>query len=148
MNNNELIILLADDDKDDCLLFRGALAELQVRTRLTIVYNGEKLMQLLNKTEQLPDVLFLDLNMPRKNGFACLIKRKQNEKQKQLPVIALSTSFDQDFVTLLYQNGAHHYIRKPNEFSQLKEVINRAITLSARTNFTQSSKEDFVILEE
>ena len=66
-------ILLADDDKNDQLLFKEALEELPVTTHLASVENGEQLMQLLNDgKELLPDILFLDLNMPRKNGFTCL----------------------------------------------------------------------------
>lgn len=66
-------ILLADDDLDDCRFFREALEELPFSTSEKIVTNGEDLMQLLtDKDEKLPDVLFLDLNMPRKNGFQCL----------------------------------------------------------------------------
>lgn len=148
MKDKELIILLADDDKDDCLLFGEALAELRVCTKLTIAHNGEELMQLLNKTGQLPDILFLDLNMPRKNGFDCLLEIKQTEKLKWLRVIIISTSYEQAFVNLLYQNGAHYYIRKPNEFLKLKELINRAIALSTQPNFTQPAKEGFVLLEE
>ncbi|HET6557941.1 MAG TPA: hypothetical protein VFG54_11545, partial [Prolixibacteraceae bacterium] len=61
-------VLLADDDKADCLHFKEALEELPVSARLTIVHNGEQLIeQLTKKGNKLPDVLFLDLNMPRKN---------------------------------------------------------------------------------
>lgn len=141
-------ILLADDDIDDCHLFQDALAELPVTTQLTTVHDGIQLMLLLNKNNQLPDLLFLDLNMHRKNGYACLEEIKQNEKLKQLPVIILSTSFEQGIVTQLYKNGAQHYIRKPNEFSQLKNLIHSAIKLSSNANFGQPSIENFVLLLE
>lgn len=162
-------ILLADDDKDDCLLFKDALEELPISAQLTTVHSGEQLMQLLNKNEQLPDLLFLDLNIPRKNGFACLVEIKQNKKLKQLPVIIYSTSFRKDVVNLLYKNGAQHYIRKPNEFSVIKELIYYAITLTAEAlpvrqaglptrraglstrragNFSQQPKEKFVLSHE
>ena len=71
-------ILLADDDQDDCLLFKEALDELAITVQLTAVQNGEELMQLLNKAEILPDLMFLDLNMPRKNGMECLFAIKQS----------------------------------------------------------------------
>ena len=148
MKQKELKILLADDDKDDCLLFREALAELQIPVNLSWVYNGEELMQLLTSFVDLPDILFLDLNMPRKNGFDCLIEIKQNEKLMHLPVITISTSFEQAFINLLYQNGAQHYIRKPNEFIQLKLLIKKAIALSTSQNFSKPAKENFVLIEE
>lgn len=154
-------ILLADDDKDDCLLFKNALEELPISAKLTTVHNGEQLMHMLNN-EQLPDMLFLDLNMPRKNGFQCLSEIKQSEKLKRLPVIIYSTSFQKDIVNLLYKNGAQYYIRKPNEFSVIKELILHAITLTAAGlpclpdrqaagqagNFSQPPKEKFVLSHE
>lgn len=139
------MILLADDDKDDCLLFKDALDELPVHTQLTTVFNGEQLMQLLNKDDQIHNLLFLDLNMPRKNGFDCLAEIRRNEKLDHLFVITISTSFEQEMVTLLYKNGAQHYIRKPNDFSQLKHLIQTAITLSEKNSPAPMLKENFVL---
>ena len=148
MADHEIHILLAEDDLDDCLFFKEALAELPITTRLTTVPNGEKLMQWLNETELLPDILFLDLNMPRKNGYTCLLEIKQSEKLKRLPVITLSTSFEDELVNLVYKNGAQYYIRKPNNFFQLKHLILSAIKLAAQINSGQPAKENFVISQE
>lgn len=139
-------ILLADDDKDDSFLFQDILDELPLATHLTTVYNGEQLMQLLNETkEKLPDVLFLDLNMPRKNGFDCLLEIKRSEKLKFLSVIIFSTSFEQEVVSLLYENGAHHYIRKPNSYRQLKRLIHQALILTETTYIENPPHEKFVL---
>jgi len=140
-------ILLADDDKDDCLLFEEALKELSLPTHLTCVYNGEALMDLLKKADKLPHILFLDLNMPRKNGFACLTEIKKSENLKNLPVVILSTSFEQNNINLLYKNGAQFYMRKPNEFALLKNLIFQAITLSEARNFSQPPKEEFLLAD-
>ena len=143
-----IILLLADDDKDDCLFFKDAIDELPLTADLTTVHDGEQLMQLLSEEAVQPPpphVLFLDINMPRKNGFECLAEIKSNEKLKQLPIIIFSTSFEQDVVNLLYKNGAHHYIRKPAEFSQLKKVIYQALILATDENITQPAKENFVL---
>ena len=139
-------ILLADDDKDDGILFKDVLEELPLSTRLTTVFNGEQLMQLLNETkEQLPDILFLDLNMPRRNGFDCLSEIRQTEKLKSLSVVIFSTSFESEVVNLLYKNGAQYYIRKPNSFAQLKKLIHQALILTAKTNSGYPTKEKFVL---
>lgn len=123
-------ILLADDDKDDSTLFQDVLRELPFSTHLTTVLNGEQLLQLLNEAGiPLPDVLFLDLNMPRKNGFDCLTEIKRSEKLKFLPVIIFSTSCDPEVVNLLYRHGAQYYIRKPNSYAQLKRDIHHALNL-------------------
>jgi CheY-like chemotaxis protein len=138
-------ILLADDDIDDCIFFKEALVELLLSTHLTTVNDGEQLMQLLNKIEELPDILFLDINMPRKNGFECLLEIKLNKKLKQLPIIMFSTSFEQEVVNLLYKNGAQYFIRKPAVFSQFKKIIQQSLALIAQGNISQPSRENFVL---
>jgi CheY-like chemotaxis protein len=122
-------VLLADDDVDDCLLFRDALNELSKTTVLSTVSDGEQLMRVLDESPRLPDVLFLDLNMPRKNGLECLVQIKSNVKTESIPVVIFSTSFNPDVVSLLHTNGARFYIRKPDEFEDLKTVIARALLL-------------------
>ena len=146
MSLKQLYILLADDDTDDCLFFKEALEGMPVSTQFTAVHDGEQLMQLLtNKTIKLPDLLFLDLNMPRKNGFECLTEIKQHEKLKALPVVIFSTSFEQEVVNLLYDNGAHFFIRKPSEFVLFKKIILHTLTLLMPGNVLKPTKESFVI---
>ena len=153
MSLNHLNLLLADDDIDDRLFFKEALKELPVSTHLATVHDGEQLMHLLLKeTYELPHVLFLDLNMPRKNGFECLSEIKLNKKLKQLPVIIFSTSLDQEVLNLLYKNGAQYYIRKPAKFSQLKQIIEQTLTLITQCqpadeagNISQPIRENFVL---
>lgn len=148
MNSSPLQLLLADDDSDDCFLFEEALSEIEVPTHLTTVTNGEQLMHLLTKTtDELPYVLFLDLNMPRKNGFQCLDEIKKNEKLKNLPVVIFSTSFQEHIADQLYKSGAQHYICKPNNFAQLKKVIHQVLTLPVgkAANSNPSTKENFVL---
>jgi CheY-like chemotaxis protein len=149
MSSKHLKILLCDDDSDDCYFFSEALDTLPNSTQLTTVHNGEQLMQLLTKeTNELPDVLFLDLNMPRKNGFECLLELKLNETLKQLPVIIFSTSFEQEVVNQLHKNGAQYYIRKPTEFSQLQKLIQLALNLMEQENISQPTRENFVLTME
>lgn len=146
MNIKQLNILIADDDIDDCIFFKEALDELPLSTHLTVVHDGEQLMRLLiNETNEFPDVLFLDLNMPRKNGFECLSEIKLSKKLNQLPVIIFSTSFEQEVVNQLYQNGAQYFIRKPSEFSKFKKIIQQSLALIAHENISQPTRENFVI---
>jgi CheY-like chemotaxis protein len=149
MSSKRLNLLLCDDDIDDCYFFNEALEGLPTPTQLTAVHDGDQLMQLLTdeKTE-LPDVLFLDLNMPRKNGFECLLELKLNKKLNQLPVIIFSTSFDQEVVNLLYKNGAQYFIRKPAEFSELQKVIQQALSIVAQENISQPIRKNFVLTAE
>lgn len=123
-------ILLADDDEDDCLLFKDALDELLVSGKFSCVSNGEKLMQLLADSKLLPDFIFLDMNMPRKSGLQCLLEIKANASLKDIPVVILSTSFEPNMMERLYENGAQLCLKKPNEFTKLKEAIHSALSLA------------------
>jgi CheY-like chemotaxis protein len=146
MKKDNIKILLADDDADDCMFFKDALDELSLSVSLNTVGNGEELMNFLeNSSIDLPHVLFLDLNMPRKTGFECLSEIRQNEKLKELPVIIYSTSSNQEVMDLLYDKGAQHYIRKPADFANLKSVLNKAIALSGQGKTLEPLKEKFVI---
>jgi CheY-like chemotaxis protein len=139
-------IMLADDDKDDCLLFKEALEELPLNTHLTTVPDGDQLMRLLlDNTSRLPHVLFLDLNMPYKNGFQCLSEIKAHPELKDLVVIIFSTSFEQYITADLYKGGAQHYIRKPPDFELLKKVIYQALILVTQENTIQPPIEYFVL---
>ncbi len=146
MTEKQLNILLADDDKDDRLFFDMALQALTIPTRLATVVDGEKLMEYLaENAQQLPDVLFLDLNMPRKNGFECLSEIKSHNELRHLPVIIFSTSFEQEVVNLLFKNGAQYFMRKPAEFSQLKKIIQQTVTRITQENIAQPTRENFVL---
>jgi CheY-like chemotaxis protein len=159
VNSKPLTILLADDDLDDCLFFKETVEEYFPTAQLSILHDGEQLMQYLNdavKTQNLPagqagftslpDVLFLDLNMPRKNGFECLSEIKSSHKLKEVPVIIFSTSFEQEVVNLLYKNGAQYFIRKPSAFLQFKSIIHQTINmLIIPQNISQPDRENFVL---
>jgi CheY-like chemotaxis protein len=135
MDLEQLNILLADDDVDDCIFFKKALGEIQPSVNLTTVRDGEQLMHYLSTNIlHLPDVLFLDLNMPRKNGFECLCDIKEDEKLKDIFVVMFSTSYprdenyEKDMISRLLKIGAHLFIRKPNDIVQLKQAIQLALT--------------------
>lgn len=139
MNSNKLNILLADDDTDDCIFFKQALDELPIETNLSIVNDGEHLMNFLANQESGTggtDVIFLDINMPRKNGIECLSEIKQNEKLKHIPVVMFSTSNAWDTINMLFRSGAHVYIHKPSDFPQLKQVIHHALPIAAENKFS------------
>jgi CheY-like chemotaxis protein len=131
MTPKHINILLAEDDQDDCIFFEKALKELSILNTLKIVGDGEQLMQLLkDESVKIPDVLFLDINMPRKSGTECLEEIKKIDRLKNLPVVMLSTSKDPQKITYHFKIGANVYINKPNDFSQLIQVIHHALPIS------------------
>ena len=139
-------LLLADDDMDDRLFFEDAVEELFTSYKLSTVTDGVELMELLfDNSEQLPDILFLDINMPRKNGCECLEEIKANEILKNIPVVIFSTSLDMEIVNKLYEMGAHYYIRKPGDFNVLKKVIHKATVLLQEDRINKPERNNFII---
>lgn len=137
-------ILLADDDDDDRYFFRKTLEELSFQTQFTTVEDGEKLMSyLLANSAKLPDVLFLDYNMPRKNGLECLISIKLNPKLQELPVIMYSTYVHEDLADMLYEHGAYFYIRK-TDLTELKKLLNMILIQIKENKFVRPPKEKFI----
>ncbi len=144
MSLKPLNILLADDDADDCSFFEKALMEIPIATHLKTVPDGEQLMDYLFKNlENLPEVLFLDLNMPLKNGFECLVEIKENERFRNLPVVMFSTAFpknsiyEEELINNLLKIGALHFIRKPNDIGHLSQEVYQALNMVAeKINFS------------
>ncbi len=135
MNNNLLRIVLADDDIDDRFFFKKAVNELSFETNLSTVEDGEELMAYLAENlEQLPDILFLDLSMPRKSGFECLSEIKKDPKLQNISIVMFSTfhtkdiNYEKGMKSMLYEIGAEEYIRKPDDFSKLKTIIHTSLT--------------------
>ena len=123
-------LLLADDDMDEILFFKLAIKQLDLDIQFTSVVDSEKLMLQLEQLESpASHVIFLDLNMPRMNGFRCLEEIKSNKTFSKIPVVVYSTSYDSENAEKLYKKGAHYYICKPASFEELKKVINRTITV-------------------
>jgi CheY-like chemotaxis protein len=133
--NAPIKILLAEDDKDDRFFFEEALRGISISTEINTVNDGDQLMDYLAKTSvNIPDMLFLDISMPRKNGFECLSEIKENIIYSSIYVIMFSTLYprdviyESDIIKRLYNMGAQDYIRKPSDFTKFKDVIQLAIS--------------------
>lgn len=147
MENQPLQILLADDDENDRLLFTEAFAELKIKTIVHTVNNGIQLMEWLNEKDiTLPDLLFLDLNMPLKNGLECLKEIRSNEKLKEISIAIYSTSDNQKDMEDTFHNGANVYITKPNSFNKLKQVLEKAVMTAYQYQNKSMKKENFLLL--
>jgi CheY-like chemotaxis protein len=120
-------ILLADDDEDDTFLFQEALAQIPVTTDLTTADNGMELMKKLSGATDIPDLIFLDVNMPVKNGLECLAEIRDTARFSQTPVVILSTSIAENLLESAFRGGANLYIQKPTSFSSLISIIQKCI---------------------
>ena len=127
-------ILLAEDDIDDRIFFKRALNLVPIATKLTIVNDGEQLMEyLMDNLENLPDILFLDISMPRKTGIECLEEIQENKLLRNVPIAMLSTSYlkeidyEKGIKEMLLKMGANEFIRKSEDIEGLKDAIENSI---------------------
>lgn len=117
-------IVLADDDEDDRLFFKDAFEEIKIKTKVKFVKDGIELMNHLTENgNQLPHILFLDLNMPRKNGIECLLEIKRMNNLKNMAIAIYSTSSSSQDIEETFVQGANVYIKKPNDFNTLKRIL-------------------------
>jgi len=142
---NIKLILLADDDADDCMFFENAIEELSIPAKIVTVHDGEAAMEWLANTKVFPDVIFLDINMPCKNGAECLEEIKAIEHLQNIPIVVISTSLENEIILSLHKNGALFYIRKPSLFAHLKTLILHVINLVETGNISQPNIEKFVL---
>ena len=116
-------ILMADDDDEDVDIFKDALTDLAYDLNLEVAANGIELMKMLGESEVSPELIFLDLNMPLKNGMVCLQEIKANQRWKDVKVIILSTSSHQDQKKAAYDKGADFYMVKSSNYVDFKNSI-------------------------
>ena len=121
------IIVLAEDDEEDVDFFKEALSEIEIDIQVTVVKNGILLIKYLETTQELPDIIFMDLNMPFKNGVQCLEEIKKVDKWKTIKTIILSTSSNKDQIEKLYELGADLYLTKPTSFNELKRQLSECV---------------------
>ncbi len=125
-----MTILIADDDIDDRLFMERALRQNGFTQAINFVEDGEDLMDYLRQNgrytgQQLayPNLLILDLNMPRKNGFQALAEIKADPALRRLPVIVMSTSSADEDVLKTYNLGVNSFVIKPFNFNRLVEIV-------------------------
>lgn len=146
MSNEALHILLADDDEDDRLFFKDAIADVKVKTIVTLLNDGLQLMQYLNAPDvKLPNVVFLDLNMPIKGGMQCLKEIRSNNKLKDLSIAIYSTSASEEDIEETFVKGANIYIKKPNDFEELKRILAEVININWQYHTSGLNKENFLL---
>lgn len=127
----DFFVLMADDDADDCLLVRDAFRESGFPVRFFCVEDGEELMAYLRRRGRFsdaaqhpfPDLLLLDLNMPRMDGREALRSIKSDPRLRRLPIVVLSTSKEEHDVRAVYVSGASSFLTKPASFVELVRMI-------------------------
>ena len=146
MQTDYIHIILADDDEDDRLFFTDAFSELKINTKVNTFNDGVELMNYLNSDDAiLPQVLFLDLNMPKKNGLECLAEIKSNNKFEDIAIAIYSTSSSEEHIEETFAKGANIYIKKPSDFETLKKVLSDVVAINWQYHTSGLNKDNFLL---
>ena len=130
MKTQTVNVLLVEDDPGDVLLVREAFAEREPGARLEVVGDGEEAMRYVRGEgayagRERPDLILLDLNLPRKNGAEVLAELKDDAAFTTIPVVILTTSEAEEDVLGAYRRHANAYITKPPDFVRFREIVHR-----------------------
>ncbi|MGM5469596.1 response regulator [Flavobacteriaceae bacterium LMO-SS05] len=146
MQTDYIHIILADDDEDDRLFFTDAFDELKINTKVNTFEDGVELMDYLNKEDALlPNVLFLDLNMPKKSGIDCLVEIKASPKMSEIAIAIYSTSASEEDIEKTFVLGANIYIKKPDSFMKLKKVLSEVVSINWQYHTNSLNKDNFLL---
>lgn len=121
-------ILLVDDDKGDIKLTKKALENSQMKLNIHVTYNGVEALQFLRKEgpyakASRPDLILLDLNMPVKDGRATLEEIKHDENLKDIPIVILTTSAEEEDIAKSYKAGCNCYVSKPVDMTEFAKIL-------------------------
>ena len=146
MQHDSIRITLAEDDEDDRLFFTDAFEEFKINTIVNTLNNGRELLNYLEHPETiLPNIIFLDLNMPILNGMECLKEIKQNNKFNDIAIAIYSTSASDQDVENTFVLGANIYIKKPSNFNELKKILSDVVIINWQYHTNDLNKDNFLL---
>lgn len=120
-------VVFAEDDEDDQLYFREVFREINPHIRIVFVSNGIQLLRLLKNF--LPDLLFLDLEMPYKNGLECLVDLRSDPSSANLPVVIFSSTMKPANIQTAYEMGAHLFLHKSSKYSEYSDCLKKILSM-------------------
>jgi CheY-like chemotaxis protein len=143
---SSLHLLFVDDDSDESYLFNEALEHSGLNIELSRAKDGNALLEYL-QNEPLPDMVFIDLNMPYKDGLEALTEIRRNPKFDKLPLVIYSTTRNNSHIDSSYLNGASLFVVKPNTFDGMVQIVKKVCTIDW-ANFSTPKREEFLITAE
>jgi CheY-like chemotaxis protein len=135
---------MADDDKDDFYILKEAAEKVGETLKVSYAGNWLELWRFILKT--LPDVLFLDINMPVKDGIECLQLLRNERKYDKVPIIIYSTSVSKIDIDKAYEHGANYFVVKPSRIDDITDMIKRFISMGKEALLSIPPREEFVIV--
>ena len=136
-------VLLAEDDDEDYFIFSLAIKELTIKVILTRAENDDILLKLLD--EKNPDIVFLDLLMPCKDGRTCLKEIRANKKYDTIPIVVYSSLNDLKSIEFCYREGSNLYAVKPSTLQELKTVLEKVFSIDWKKMLYFPPRSKFVV---
>ena len=137
------IILLVEDNPDDEALMLRALKKNNIANEIVVAHDGQEALDFLasRPAEQLPELVLLDLKLPRIDGLEVLKRMRADERTKHVPVVVLTTSVEQRDIVSSYEFGANSFVQKPVDFSEFVEATRQLGTYWLLLNKTVPKNE-------
>lgn len=136
-------IVLADNEAAERRLFQIILDESKLEVNLTMLSTGDKLLEMLRTTEALPDIIFLDIDMPLKNGIQTLAEIRSDHRLNKIPVIMYTNNLNEKTIDAAWYNRADYYVIKPSDIKQIQLIFEWL--LANHTTHKQVRRNRFVI---
>lgn len=136
-------ILLAEDDLDDVLIFDMALKQIKLSYILRHADNGDILFVLLK--DKIPYILFLDINMPCKDGVTCIQEIRKNREYDKMPVVMYTSNLSDRIIEECYRNGANLYLAKTNTLSALVTKLKKIFAIDWDDYLHYPTQQHFVL---
>ena len=143
MQTNEIRdVLLAEDDKDDVLIFELALEEANLSVDLRHAGDGDKLFDMLG--DNIPDILFLDIQLPCRDGLTCILQIRKNKEYDNLPVVMCTSHAGEKYIDESFRNGANLYMIKSRSLREMAENLKRVFSINWKAQLYYPPKNEFV----
>jgi CheY-like chemotaxis protein len=136
-------VLIADDDQEDFELLSEAIDGLGQNMKIRRAENGNALLEMVQ--ESAPDILFLDIEMPCRDGKSCIKTIRNNRDFDNLPIIVYTGNRDEELINFCFRNGINLYIHKPDSFSELVDIVQRVFATGGPTVQYYPKLADFVL---
>jgi CheY-like chemotaxis protein len=145
MYRGKLYVVMADENKDDLQFFKQAFKEVKVKHDLFLVNDCHELLSYLKVADEVPHLVFLDLNMPGRSVLQCIREIRRTEKLQDIVIAIYNTSSVYDDVENTFIAGANVYIKKPADFTTFKKILQEVLSLSWLYVTDDLNRDNFIL---
>ncbi|WP_415325790.1 response regulator [Chryseobacterium sp. MMS23-Vi53] len=146
MNREYLNVILVDNDEGNQIFFKNIFKDLKIGIKVQVFCNGENLMEYLKSEEAIvPEILFIDFDIPKKNSLECLHEIKANAKFDQMITTIYSDRLSEAEIEDVFVKGANIFMKKPDNYTELKKVISEVVTVNWQYQTSGLNKNNFIM---